>query len=80
MVLCDISLGDGKIAFDHFEPSVPQDVLQRVDVASVPKEVYSEGVAESVKGGSFDSRSVADCNNPLAEHSALESIPSFGDK
>ena len=48
MVLIQISLGDGKITFDHIYCGVTEHNLEGVRIAAISQEVDGEGMSEAV--------------------------------
>ena len=48
MTLVKISLGDGKITFDHIHCGVAEHDLERVRIAAISKVINGESMAEAV--------------------------------
>ena len=80
MVGVYVGLGDGEVAFDHFEGRVAENPLEGVDVAAVAKVIDGEGVAESVDGGFLDAGPFADRGDANPEGVGIEYSPYLGDK
>lgn len=80
MVFVDVGLGDGEVAFDHFEGGVAEDALEGIDVAAVADVVDGECVAESVDGGVHDAGTPAEGLEPFVEGVAVEFGPQAGDE
>jgi len=76
----DVDVGDGEIAFDHFEGGVAEDALQGVNVPLIAKIVDGEGVSEAVGMDLFDAGAQADAQHEFAQHFAVEGVVQVGDE
>ena len=80
MVGVYVGLGDGEVAFDHFEGRVAENNLEGVWIAAISKVVDGEGMSESMDGGVMDTGAFANGGDPDPEGVGIEYSPYLGDK